>query len=615
MSSQDITNEQFYQFLTQRLHVLTNAQQVCVWVQGALDTWVQAHVDGGSSTTERPASDDLNDSLKQTQPIALENQGGTLLVQAFESDSDRRLAISMFISARESQWLKRVYSDLLNTVCQIAKDFHRDRTLISHEERMAELKSFFQLISNLHATLDTEKLGYHLTNDGRYFLNADRVWLFLTPNSRLVSASGVASVNQRTRSYSMVRQAAEHVMRTVKPFVWHPQGPRTDSEFDKQISCYCESQSIQGMYVVPVVNKDDGLPVAMVVVEFFSPHDRIKSIARLNVLTHSAASAITNSLQHSRIPFRRTLQGIARGLNHFQLRNLARTIIVFALTALLCGALFFVKRDFYITVDGQLRPLVEQHVFAPADGIIESTSARYGDAVAKSEIIVKLVSPEYQLQLKQLQAELDAAQKKLEANQLQRSTTVRESSDEVAIRRLTAEIEQNQLEIDSINESIEFYLRLIEALSVRAPIDGRIITRDVEKMLFNRPVKAGSQLLTIADTEADWHAIFDIPDREMGYLNSFAETVGNRSWAVEYRLRSEFESTYHGRIEQIDSNNILTSEQETVIKAYCGIDSREIGQPRVGQSVRGRIHCGRKSLFFIWTRDIRDFLRANFFWT
>lgn len=607
-AARGVGQSEFYGFLLERIRTLTGASYAAVWVSTTEAGFIEA-----VSSGQRPPSMECGELFKgvdQSRPGVVNVGGRRHIVGKIDSPGTQSLAISLTLRSEDSQQLQRVYTDLLAAVCDIATDFHRHRTLESQQQRFERLQTFIQLIGNSHASLDPHQVAYHLTNDSRHFLQADRVWLFRAADAKLLSCSGVASVNPRTRTFKHLQRIARTAIQSGRMVTWNSDSEPSD---DPDLADYCRANSVASLFAMPIFKPGTSDAVALLIVELFGDHDRISLASALTEITRATASSITNSLQYSQIPFRRTLTALGWLLDRFRWRNLLATSLILVIATALLLSLFLVEIDFYVRVDGQLRPVHERHVFAPSGGVVESAAIEYGDEVAQSQTLLRMVSPEYQLKLKQLQGELDAARKKLEANQILRNQVNRNAQDDIAVSQLTAEIEQNRQEIDSIHQSIDLYLRLTAELEIAAPINGQIITRDIAKTLLNRPVAAGSRLLTIADTAAQWHVVFDIPDRELGYMRA-ADAHDRGFWPIEFRLAADRERTYTAQISRIESNHAIDENGKATIKAFCPVDKTEINALRVGQSASGRVLCGRKSLFFVWTRDIRDFLRSNFFW-
>ena len=260
---------------------------------------------------------------------------------------------------------------------------------------------------------------------------------------------------------------------------------------------------------------------------------------------------------------------------------------------------------------GEIRPVVERNIFAPSDGIVDSIAVEYGDRIAANQPVAKLISPEYRLKIKQLQGQLEAVRKKLETDQILRMQAINKGEDDLQIGNLSANIEQGKLEIESLNQQIEFYLGLIEQLQIVSPISGQVTTREVKQSLLNRPVSRGNRLISVAETDGPWQIVFQISDQDLGHLK---QVTKNERWQVDYKFKSDNVEVHSCEIDRLDRSNTLDADGSSYVKAFAPIDIKDFSEMRVGQSVYGKIKCGKRSLFFIWTRDVQDFLKSNFLW-
>ena len=238
---------------------------------------------------------------------------------------------------------------------------------------------------------------------------------------------------------------------------------------------------------------------------------------------------------------------------------------------------------------------------------------KYGDIVKESQPVLGLRSDEYDLKIAELQNELSGIRKQLEANRLLRSQARQEKRESGYTSQLTAAIEKNNLQIANINQQLDWYLNKQQELEIQSPYHGMVITRDLRTKLLQRPVSRGSQLLTISRTDGDWQVILEIDDRDLGYLNQANEAQNIEELKIQFRLESNLENTFAGTITSTDEHNTI-SKDRSFVRAFVPVDKDALGELRVGQTVLGKVHCGKKSLFFIWTRDVRDFIRTNYFW-
>ena len=223
--------------------------------------------------------------------------------------------------------------------------------------------------------------------------------------------------------------------------------------------------------------------------------------------------------------------------------------------------------------------------------------------------MLKIYSPDYQLKLKQTQGELRSANQQLDSHQLLRSQAS-DSGDELEVAQLTSQIEQFRLKTNSLNEKISFYLTEISKLTVAAPIDGKIITEKTRQRLANRPVRSGDQLLTIARVQSDWQARLEIDSKEMGYLNSPPDD----GYEITFQSLASIGQQHAGRITSFEGFNSIDKNGDVSVRAFVPINKEDFDNLRVGTPITGFVKCGRRSIAFVWTRDLRDFIRTKLFW-
>jgi multidrug efflux pump subunit AcrA (membrane-fusion protein) len=273
-----------------------------------------------------------------------------------------------------------------------------------------------------------------------------------------------------------------------------------------------------------------------------------------------------------------------------------------------------IKRDFQIPVVGELRPISEQHVFAPADGQVIEVLCDYGDAVKSGQNLIRLESAEYQLKQQQLQARLATAQQQLEQNQLRLMQERRTSQDRFLPEKIAADIEQLKLEIQGLERELSSYEALQRELSVTAPISGQIISRDRRQLLLGRPVTRGTILATVSDTNGPWQLVCEIQDRDSGYLFAAQQAGQVTDWKLTFKRTSALDREHQVQLERWEDHNFIKPNGDSVVRAYAELADLKLESLRVGQTITGQIYAGRKSLFFLWTRDLQDLLKRKFWW-
>lgn len=586
LASSACSYELFYDQLVTKFRSVTEATSVAVLIPGPNGAHVPAVVSSNneSSNMARLAGADFEKLKNSKQAACLQEEPSVILAAEIESGRDQDLILLAQFDSPTNEKLRSFFLDLLDAFADIAESFENHQSASDQNTRFAKIDAFVQLIKNANATLDLEETGFQIVNDTRAFLEADRVWLFSTiSRPKLIACSSVNSVNKRTRDYQealkLVRRATE-----------------------------CNITSEGPQHVTVLRRPDDQREIGVLLTEFSEPLDQIRVVERLNQIVPPIQSSFNNALAHSRLPFRKSLGAI-----QWVTDRLSATVGTALFVLLAVAATFFIQTDFNIDVKGELRPVIERHLFAPTDAFVETVQVKYGDIVKESQPVLGLRSDEYDLKIAELQNELSGIRKQLEANRLLRSQARQEKRESGYTSQLTAAIEKNNLQIANINQQLDWYLNKQQELEIQSPYHGMVITRDLRTKLLQRPVSRGSQLLTISRTDGDWQVILEIDDRDLGYLNQANEAQNIEELKIQFRLESNLENTFAGTITSTDEHNTI-SKDRSFVRAFVPVDKDALGELRVGQAVLGKVHCGKKSLFFIWTRDVRDFIRTNYFW-
>ncbi len=287
--------------------------------------------------------------------------------------------------------------------------------------------------------------------------------------------------------------------------------------------------------------------------------------------------------------------------------RLAKTLLLAGAIAAAVAALVYVPADFNVEAPATLGTVVERDVFASATGSIAELHATHGAMVKKGDVLVVLSDPDLALKLQQVRGEIDATRKRLTALAVTRTDrTLRENG---ADDRLPLSAEQRQLEEQLA--SLEIQRKLLEtrreALTLRSPIAGQVLTHDVAKLLESRPVERGEVLLTVGDLSSGWQIVAEVPQRHIGHVLDAKEHTDD-DLTASYRLVGDVEKTYPGRVVEVSAATPLEPaglEDEAVpVEVRIALDGQPPAAARPGMSASVRIHCGQRSLGYVWLHDV-----------
>ena len=279
-----------------------------------------------------------------------------------------------------------------------------------------------------------------------------------------------------------------------------------------------------------------------------------------------------------------------------------------------CFALYFASpTELTILSQGTLQPTEQRFVFAPAEGYVDKILVADGQLVRLGEIIATLESPQLQLQINQVSAEIGIVGQKRDGinitlNQLKPA----DDQSNVTGSRLAGEVQELETRRQNLLEQKKLLEREQERLQLRSPIVGTVIAWEVERHLENRPVRRGDLLFRIASLEEKWRIESTIADWESGYVVEAqrAKLAETKPLTVEFVFASASKDRGTGKIEKLSNTmrDVNGSQQLDVVVAP---DAR-IENPRLGTSATVSIPCGQFPRWFVWTRSILDAIRRRF---
>jgi hypothetical protein len=172
--------------------------------------------------------------------------------------------------------------------------------------------------------------------------------------------------------------------------------------------------------------------------------------------------------------------------------------------------------------------------------------------------------------------------------------------------------------IESQREQLRLLMKKKEKLNVLSPMDGRIITWNVESRLGgNRPVSKGEELLEVADLTSPWELEVSMPESRMGHIAK-AQTEAakeGRKLPVEFILALNPHNTLHGLVEEVDWSAEARGEDGNTVRIRVSCDQDQLRQvvaePRINNTATAKIHCGKRAIGYVWLHDLVDFIRAK----
>ena len=107
-----------------------------------------------------------------------------------------------------------------------------------------------------------------------------------------------------------------------------------------------------------------------------------------------------------------------------------------------------------------------------------------------------------------------------------------------------------------------------------------------------------------------WRIDLRVPDEHIGYVLA-AQRTADAGIRVSFGLATDPGTTYEGRVTRVALASEITSEWQSTVRVTVRLDREQIPQPRPGATVVAKIHCGQKSVGYVWLHDLIEAIRMR----
>ena len=423
------------------------------------------------------------------------------------------------------------YLRFLLEMCALAADYLKSHQLRHFSDRQALWTKLEDFTRAVYASLDSRATAYTIANEGRRLIECDRLTVALRRGNRcrVEAISGQDMFDKRSNVVRLLGNLATAVMRTGEP-VWYT-GDTSDMapQVEDAVQAYVDESHSKTVAVLPLVRavtddeedptqrEDAEPPVGALIVEQIEDSRLLPTLVqRVEVVGRHSAAALANAEQYNSLflmPVWRTL-GKARWIT--RARTLPKTLAVVAAVVAVLAMLCLWPADFQVHSKGTLEPAVRYDVFARADGVVETVHAEHGDAVSEGQELVHLRNKDLQVARTDMLGQRNTVQQRIRSIhhllRESRTLTVEEQS------RMTGELAELEHRLRSLEDQIALLNEKLGDLTARSPIDGQVVTWEVENRLIRRPVQRGQVLLRVADPAGPWQLELRLPEDRIGHL-------------------------------------------------------------------------------------------------
>ena len=565
--------------------------------------------------------------------------GYLLIVAPLPVDLGSNGIIEVFQRPGVTPAAERGYVRFLATLSELAGDFQRNRQLRQLRDREIMWGRFERFVEQIHGSLNVRTTAYTIANDGRPLIGCDRlsVGVFRGRKCRLLAASGVDQFDRRATSVQLMERLAA-VVATIDEPLWAddtraPGPPQIETPLEAVMDeTHARALAILLLRATVPRNPDaesdrPGKPVetgkllgALIVERFDNGTFDAPLRERIEAVARQSAIAIANAQSHENVPFIPLLESLGRVRWFAQARQLPKTIAALVVLAVIAAALVLIPTDFDITAHGQLQPEQRREVFARSDGIVvgDELKVAHGDVVKQDALLGMLRKPQLDFESSRIEGELRTAQAKWAALQNARLAGGHGNANgNEKVDQLAAQEEEIKAQLTSLQNQQKILSAQRSDLELRSPLAGTVLTWNVRELLAARPVTRGQVLLTVADLSGPWVLEIKVPDDRIGHVLAAEEEQKSKDddsqLKVSFIVATEPGTTHSGHVERIAlaTETDKTSGATVLVTANFDRSSIPADELRPGATVVAKIHCGRRSLGYVWLHELWETIQSK----
>ena len=116
--------------------------------------------------------------------------------------------------------------------------------------------------------------------------------------------------------------------------------------------------------------------------------------------------------------------------------------------------------------------------------------------------------------------------------------------------------------------------------------------------------------MRMADPKGPWVLELLVADDRIGHVLQAQRELGN-NLRVSFLLATEPDVTYEELIDKIAMSTEPDAENNPTVRVHVNIDRSKVPHLRPGATVAARIHCGRRSIGYVWLHELFEAVQTR----
>lgn len=529
--------------------------------------------------------------------------------------------------------IQRGYLRFLDQMAGLIGEWLKGHTLKQVSDRQQLWQQADHFARLVHDNLELRDTAYTIANEGRQLLECDRVSVAIKKGGhcKVIAISGQDTIENRSNIVAALNKLTSRVVAAGDALWYDGSVEDLPPQLEEAVEDYVDLSHGRTVAVLPIrrpekvvegdvqskehVQREDlstrEIIGALVIEQIESQISTDLLRARADLVYEHTARALANSLTHSNLFLMPVWRALGRATWFFRGSALPRTLGILGVTlaGLLAMLLWQINLD--MEANGTLQPSDQKQVFAHVDGEVEAVFVDHGSIVKAGQPLVQLRNRDLEVEIASLQGQLQETNEQLATlgNQLA-SGAISERAERI---RSQGQMEEYKVRKKALEAQLALQTDKQKQLTRTSPIDGVVMTWDLEKNLRMRPVVTGQVLVTIANPNSEWELELLMPEKRMQYLDEAMRKNAGQPLSVEYIMVTDPSVTHYGKLhpDAVHGRAELDTQEGAVVKLRVKPDQVDQLSKRPGAEVKADVTCGKRSAAFVWFHEVVEWVWAN----
>jgi multidrug efflux pump subunit AcrA (membrane-fusion protein) len=493
----------------------------------------------------------------------------------------------------------------------------------------AQADHFSRLV---HENLEMKETAYTIVNEGRRLIGCDRLSVAsrIGRKCKIEAISGQDTIENRSNIVAALNKLATRVVAMGEPLWYDGSTENLPPQLEEAIDRYIDESYAKTVVVLPlrrpgvvqrrvrhdpedesdVAENTDREAIGALIVEQLEtnlPREVIEP--RIDLVYEHSSRAITNSMDHSNLFLMPVWRTLGRASWLVRAKTLPKTLFVTGLILFSLIAMCTVPTDFELGATGKLQPVVRREVFVDVPGEVIEVYVKTRQLVKAGDPLVKLRNTDLAVQWWDVHGRHKTTDEQLQS--IRRVLNENRNIPEDEQTRLFGQIGELEQRMKSLTEQLRLLKNKMEQLVVRSPIDGEVITWDVEALLLHRPVTTGQVLMTVADLSKDWELELFLPEKRARHLDYARQAQQRDDLDVTYILATDPGTYRYGYVSDIHRKTEMDEDEGHSVKIKVAIQKEDLHKPRPGAKVMADIFVDRRSIGYVWFHEVGEWIQLH----